>query len=227
MNRGHYKDVVVALFTDRSEVGAHFKSHTETSKEIECTLICFANIDSFRVDNQSGISVLVVDANSSIYSPKTISRLKKNNPEMPIIVFMDEKSQNLVLEAFEYGCDDSISLENIYELCYRISAILNRQNAKAPNIQMYKDLFIREDRVVTNRLGKSVELTHMEYELLVTFIKNINTALSRGTLLDMIWTKDVHQNSVNVAVNRLKTKLRNICPEFDIKTIRGMGYMIN
>ena len=77
--------------------------------------------------------------------------------------------------------------------------------------------------------GIPVELTKLEFNLILTLIKNQNIVLDRDFLLENVWGGDeIYQDrTVNVAINRLKEKIDPDKTKDYIKTVRGVGYTLN
>ena len=75
--------------------------------------------------------------------------------------------------------------------------------------------------------GKEIVLTHLEKDLLLEFMQNINKVLSREELLQRVWRDsfDKQLKTVNVAVKRLKEKIDPENKKQYIKSIRAEGYM--
>ena len=78
------------------------------------------------------------------------------------------------------------------------------------------------------RDGNPVELTAMEYRLLLTMINHKGQVLTRNQLLEGIWDVAgdfVNDNTLTVYIKRIREKLENdpAHPEL-IQTVRGMGY---
>ena len=78
--------------------------------------------------------------------------------------------------------------------------------------------------------GEEVILTAMEYRLLLSFVNNQGTVLTRSKLLEEIWDVDgdfVNDNTLTVYIKRLRDKIENDPndPQY-IKTVRGMGYLM-
>ena len=78
--------------------------------------------------------------------------------------------------------------------------------------------------------GADVELTALEYRLLLTFIQNRGQILSRNQLLSGIWDVAgdyVNDNTLTVYIKRLRDKLEdNPAEPHIIETVRGMGYRV-
>lgn len=89
-------------------------------------------------------------------------------------------------------------------------------------------VLVNDARVYRN--GIDVELTALEYRLLLTLLQNRGQVLSRNQLLSGIWDVAgdyVNDNTLTVYIKRLRDKLEDnpTQPEI-IETVRGMGYRI-
>ena len=76
--------------------------------------------------------------------------------------------------------------------------------------------------------GKLVELSKTEQRLLRLLVQNRGTTLSRGDLVDRVWTDGaeyVEENALSVTVKRLRDKLEEVPskPRY-LKTVYGIGY---
>ena len=77
---------------------------------------------------------------------------------------------------------------------------------------------------------KEIELTAMEYKLLLIFINNRGVVLSRNRILEDIWDVSgdfVNDNTLTVYIKRLRDKIEDdpANPQI-IKTVRGLGYIL-
>ena len=72
-----------------------------------------------------------------------------------------------------------------------------------------------------------LDLTALEYRLLLTFANHKGQVLSRGQILNLLWDSEgifVEDNTLTVYIKRLREKLGSAV---NIETIRGMGYRAN
>ena len=79
-------------------------------------------------------------------------------------------------------------------------------------------------------MGKEVNLTAREFELLELFVKNENKVYSRENLLSIIWGKDYPGDvrTVDVHVRRLREKIESNPSEPKyVHTKWGVGYYYN
>ena len=73
--------------------------------------------------------------------------------------------------------------------------------------------------------GVLVETTPKELDLLVLFIKNVNIALFRNKIFEMVWDGDfeVDTRTVDIHVQRIRKKFKL---EGKLKTIYKVGYRL-
>ena len=86
--------------------------------------------------------------------------------------------------------------------------------------------------ILSETTGKEemIELTALEYRLLLTFCNNRGQVLSRSRLLEDMWDVNgdfVNDNTLTVYIKRLRDKIEKdpADPQI-IKTVRGLGYIV-
>ena len=111
----------------------------------------------------------------------------------------------------------------------RVRRILSTKNkyAENDNIISIGQTIIHTDEAKVYVNDKIIELTALEYRLLLIFASNKGSLLSRQQILDKIWDADgnfVEDNTLTVYVKRLREKLGEAV---NIETVRGMGYRVD
>jgi DNA-binding response OmpR family regulator len=147
-----------------------------------------------------------------------------------VIYLTANNKESDIEEGFERGADDYITKPfSPKELAMRIKAVLKRTkpNFSQENIS-YRDIMINPQSREVTAGGERVELTKLEFDLLVTLVKNQNVVLDRDFLLESVWGGDdiYQEKTVNVAINRLKEKIDPTKEKEYIKTVRGVGYTL-
>ena len=73
-----------------------------------------------------------------------------------------------------------------------------------------------------------IALSKTEYLLLKTFIENKNVVLSRDKIINAVWGENhyIDENSVDVYVRYLRSKIDDKTGEEYIATVRGAGYVM-
>jgi two-component system phosphate regulon response regulator PhoB len=128
---------------------------------------------------------------------------------------------------FELGADDYVTKPfSMRELMLRIRAVLRRREARSPEIDRVEFGALRIDRDA-HRVWVDegeVELTALEFKLLVTLYERRTRVLTRGALLDHVWGIDtkISTRTVDAHVKRLREKMGGARDY--IETVRGVGY---
>ena len=158
-----------------------------------------------------------------------ISKLLKNtNTSVIFLTVVDD--ENTIVKAFDEGAQDYIVKPfRIRELLARVRRILSAKNKYAENDNIIRigQAIIHTDKAKVYVNDKIIELTALEYRLLLIFANNKGVLLSRQQILDKIWDAAgsfVEDNTLTVYVKRLREKLGQAVT---IETVRGMGYRVD
>lgn len=153
--------------------------------------------------------------------------------DMPIIFISALSETDNMLDGYHVGADDYITKPfNILEVKARIKAIMRRTGAKkaAPvkeQVIENGDLKLDLDSRRLFILGREVNLTAREFELLELFVTNQNKVFSREKLLQLVWGADYPGDvrTVDVHVRRLREKIEtNPSEPKYVHTKWGVGY---
>jgi two-component system phosphate regulon response regulator PhoB len=159
-----------------------------------------------------------------------VCRSIKDNPAtrtLPVVMLTARGEEIDRVVGFEIGADDYITKPfSVRELVLRIRAVLRRRELPASEAASIEFGNLRIDRAA-HRVwvdGEEVELTALEFKLLVTLYERRNRVQSRGALLDQVWgieTK-ISTRTVDAHVKRLREKM-GAARDY-IETVRGVGY---
>jgi two-component system response regulator CpxR len=142
----------------------------------------------------------------------------------------------------EIGADDYLPKPfNPRELVARINAILRRVRSRGmeattagtadkslPDRIEVGDVEIDTGTRHVRRAGASVELTNVEYEILVLLLSSAGRVLKRDELVRSALGRElsVFDRSIDMHVSHLRKKLGPRTGEIErIKTVRGVGYI--
>lgn len=157
----------------------------------------------------------------------------KKQGDLPVIFLTAYDDEVNVVMGFEFGADDYISKPfRLKELLVRIKSVLRRyNNESADGVIKFKDLTVNTNEAKVYKNGNEIILTAMEYRLLLILLNNRGKVLSRTQLLENIWDVDgdfVEDNTLTVYIKRLRDKIEEEPNRpLIIKTVRGLGYMID
>ncbi len=156
-------------------------------------------------------------------------RQKGDFPVIFLTAFDDEVN---VIMGLEIGADDYITKPfRVRELLARMKSVLRRYSKESPDgIINIQNITINTNEAKVYKNGEEIILTAMEYRLLLIFLNNRGTVMSRNKLLENIWDVEgdfVNDNTLTVYIKRLRNKIEeNPADPKIIKTIRGLGYVI-
>lgn len=166
----------------------------------------------------------------------------KDKDDTPILFLTAYDDEVNVIMGLELGADDYICKPfRVKELMARIKTVLRRSGkaspldgAKVDHIEL-KDVRVYPNEAKVTKLTegaeKDLELTAVEYRLLLTFINNRGNVLTRSRLLEDLWDVSgdfVNDNTLTVYIKRLRDKIESdpANPQI-IRTVRGMGYILD
>jgi two-component system response regulator MtrA len=134
-----------------------------------------------------------------------------------------------VVRGLEAGADDYIvkPFRHASELVARVRTRLRRTNTDVSGIIAIGDLKIDVQAHQLLRDGKQIQLTRLEFDLLVALAREPGRVFTRDALLSEVWgyAHSTDTRLVNVHIQRLRSKIERDPenPEIVI-TIRGVGY---
>lgn len=155
----------------------------------------------------------------------------RKKSEVPIIFLTAcDEEVNIVL-GLDMGADDYITKPvRIRELTARIKAVARRKIKKtSSDIITFRDLTIYPLKYEVYKDNEKIQLTTMEYKLLLMLIKNMGNVLTRKQLLSSLWDVEgdfIEEKTLTVYIKRLREKLKEDKESPYIETIRGIGYRI-
>ena len=149
---------------------------------------------------------------------------------VPIVMLTALGSTDDIVNGLNTGADDYlIKPFKFKELLARISSLLRRRNlGNFSENYRFADVFMEANTKTVTRSGKKILLTSKEYRLLEFFLANPGRVLSRTTILENVWDKnvDLNTNVVEVYINYLRNKLEEGFYPKLIHTVIGMGYVL-
>ena len=153
----------------------------------------------------------------------------RKTSDVPVIMITAKAESFDKLQSFDFGTDDYIVKPfDAKEVLARIKAILRRStNAAEEKLRIEYDNLINDKVSFEVRIkGKVVEMPPKELELLFHLASNPNKVYTRDQLLDEVWGFEYYGDSrtVDVHIKRLREKLDVVSPQWNLKTVWGVGY---
>lgn len=145
--------------------------------------------------------------------------------QSPVIFITAKGTIQDRVRGLHLGADDYLVKPfSIDELLARIESVLRRYYKHNTRIDIIDIQIQTSSRTIFQR-GKQIELTNMEYELLLYLVRNKNIALYRDVLYQKLWHNEEYDDTrtLDLHIQRLRKKLNW---QTHIKTVYRIGYML-
>lgn len=198
--------------------------------------------------DQNEVSLILLDINLDGKSGFDLCRKIREEYDMPILFISARKSDDNVLMALNIGGDDYISKPfSMNILLAKAKTILNRYEKAAEavrNATAGRDC--QENEAVEGKYrlsptiyldtatyklikdGESINLTILEYKMLLYLLENRGRTITKDELLQNVWKDEfIAEGTLSVHARHLREKMEKDPknPEI-IKTVWGVGYII-
>ena len=152
--------------------------------------------------------------------------VRSNNIDLPILMISAKQLPEDRKKGFISGIDDFMTKPiDSEELLLHIKALLRRAKNNNEKQIIIGDVILDYDSYTVSRLDEKIELPQKEFQLLFKLLSFPNKIFTRIQLMDEIWGLDCETgtDTLTVHIARLRKKFEH-WPEFDIESIRGLGY---
>ena len=172
-------------------------------------------------------ALLILDVN--LPDGSGLSLLEEVKGRVPVILLTANDLETDIVAGLELGAEDYITKPfSLAVLRARVNAQLRRGKGAGNEVVETGEFVFDFGRMEYRKKGKLVELSKTEQWLLRLLVQNRGTTLSRGDLVDRVWTDGaeyVEENALSVTVKRLRDKLEEVPskPRY-LKTVYGIGY---
>ncbi len=159
-----------------------------------------------------------------------VCRELRKKSEVPVIMLTAKGEVVDKVLGLELGADDYVVKPfETKEVMARIKAVLRRSGAgsqKKLRELRFDKLTINMETFEMRVEGKAVDTPPKEMELVYHLASNPNRVYTRDQLLDEVWGFEYYGDSrtVDVHIKRLREKLDGISPQWNLKTVWGVGY---
>ncbi len=154
-----------------------------------------------------------------------IKKIREVDKDVPVI-FTSARDQDIdKIVGLELGSDDYITKPySSKELVLRVGKIIERVYKKITDVKEYENYTIDVDKRIVLENEKELNLTTLEFDLLLLLLDHKNKSFSREEILKYVWGEDYFGS--DRVVDDLVRRLRKKMPKLHINTIYGYGYRL-
>jgi len=188
----------------------------------------------FNAFNQKKCDLVILDIMMPGNSGLVVCAKLRAISDVPIIMLTAKDTEEDYILGLSLGSDDYFTKPfSPVKLTMRVKAMLRRvdmyvQKSVDKNEVMFDDVIILPDKLTAYCNGTMLNLTKMEFNLLMYLLDNKDKAVSRQELLNTIWGYDsiIESRATDDTVKRLRRKLDEANSNVSIDTVWGFGFKI-
>ena len=226
-------DVSVLIVDDEVELA---ESTAEYFNMFDIPSKCvFTAVEALEFVRNNKVKLILLDINLSEkdgMSGFDLCKKFRESLDVPILFISARSSDDDMVIALNIGGDDYITKPySLSVLCAKVKAVLKRYEksmvVETSETYSFGNVEIDMGAALVRKNGEIVNLTAMEYKLLVYLVKNKNRVIPKSEIFDNVWDDSfVSDGTLNVHLRHLREKLEEDAnnPAY-IKTVRGMGIM--
>jgi DNA-binding response OmpR family regulator len=160
-----------------------------------------------------------------------LREIRKAKVKTPVLMLTAKGSVEDKIKGLDYGADDYLAKPfAMAELMARIRSLLRRASDHRDPLLTISDVSLNTKTRQISKRGITVELTPKEFSILEFLLYNKNRAVSRFTLAEHVWGDEFDpftmSNFIDVHVKNLRRKIGDTDKKKIIRTIRGIGFII-
>ena len=159
-----------------------------------------------------------------------LAGIRRSGKDMPVMFLTARDAVDDRVKGLELGADDYLLKPFAFsELLARVRTLL-RRGGKAPTDPFLRAANLELDllRRRVSRAGQRIDLTAKEFALLQLLLRRQGEVLPRSLIASQVWDMnfDSDTNVIEVAMRRLRAKVDDMFEPKLIRTVRGMGYVL-
>jgi two-component system OmpR family response regulator len=160
-----------------------------------------------------------------------VQEMRRHKVMTPVLILSAKATVDDRVKGLRSGGDDYLTKPFAFdELLARVQALVRRgSRTSEPSTLTLGDLSLDLLTRKVTRAGKPVDLQAREFALLEYFMRNPGHVITKAMILSHIWdySFDPQTNVVDVLVCRVRNKIDKGFDKKLIKTLRGMGYVLD
>jgi DNA-binding response OmpR family regulator len=216
----------ILLVDDDREVADFVRRDLE--EESFSVVVAHDGATGLRLAETSAFDILVLDVMMPFMDGLQMTKsLRRQNILTPILLLTARDAPEEIVRGLEAGADDYLTKPFSFDvLLARIRARTRRLDQKNAQLR-FADLVLELDEHKARRGKRVINLTRTEFAMLECLMRSPGRVVTRERLIDTVWgDREVSENSLDVFIKFLRTKVDVAGSPKLIHTERGLGYSL-
>lgn len=219
----------ILIVEDEQKTGDYLKQGLSEAGFV--TELASNGVDGLHLALTGDFDLLVLDVMLPGFNGwQVMERLRQNGKHLPVLFLTARDQVEDRVKGLDLGADDYLVKPFAFsELLARVRTLLRRgKNGLEPSILRAANLELDLLRRRVVRAGNRIELTAKEFALLELLLRRQGEVLPRSMIASQVWDMnfDSDTNVIEVAIRRLRSKVDDPYEPKLIRTVRGMGYLL-
>lgn len=160
---------------------------------------------------------------------EVLSRAREAGVSAPVLFLSAKAEVEDRVAGLDAGADDYLPKPfATSEFISRVKALTRRSGSYVPELIRLGNTTLDLSGYTLSTGDRSVRLNNKEFQLMELFMRNRGRVFSTENLMDKVWglNSDAEIDVVWTYIGFLRKKLKQLCADIEIKTIRGAGYAL-
>lgn len=218
----------VLIAEDEQEIARALKKILE--KERYAVDIVYNGRDALDYIRQIEYDALILDIMMPLLDGlEVLKQIRREGIFTPTLFLTARGALDDRVAGLDAGADDYLPKPfAAKELTARVKALTRRKDAYVPSVLTFGNISLDRDRYLLVSPEASLRLNNKEFQMMELFMRNPHHIFSTDHLMERIWGME-SETEIDVVwtnIGFLRKKLKLLCADIQIKTIRGAGYSL-
>ncbi|MBQ4165481.1 MAG: response regulator transcription factor [Oscillospiraceae bacterium] len=219
----------IMIVEDNKEISA-LLSDFLTKNDYE-TITAFDGNTASALLKKQEFDIVLMDLMLPFLSGEQLMKEFRTYSDKPVIIISAKSMMETRLEMLRTGADDFILKPfDLNEVLVRVQVVMRRSGiaSKENSVLSCGSLEFNLTENTVSCGGKPVSLTSKEMQLLKLFLSHPKKVFTKANLYETVWNDTYYyeDNTINVHVSNLRSKLKKASGEDHIETVWGVGYRL-
>lgn len=200
------------------------------SEEGHAVIVARNGQDALEFAQSSAFDLLVLDLMlPRLNGFEVAQQLRRVGIQTPILVLTARDASTDIVRALDAGADDYLTKPfSLDVFLARVRAVSRRGLIPQAVLLEAGGLTLNTATRAVTRDGKGINLTPREYSLLELLLRHKGRVLSRAAIVEAVWgfQTDIEENTLDVFIKLLRSKIELGPSPKLIRTVRGIGYSL-